>query len=242
MQTRLPSLFTSAFKSLLNFFYPARCLGCGHELMAGESLLCADCMPQLPYLRFENEADNPVFINIAGRVPVLYATAVFNFTKDGIVQQLLHELKYKGRPDIGRFLGRIAGERLARAGLFTPPDLIVPVPLHPKKLKKRGYNQSLCIAQGIQESFPQAAISRNVLQKREETQSQTKKNRLSRWENVKTTFVLNEEAGHDPALQGKHFLLVDDVITTGATIESCVRRLLGIPGCRVSVVAMAAPL
>ncbi|MCM1530882.1 MAG: double zinc ribbon domain-containing protein [Bacteroides sp.] len=241
MQTRLP-LFALALKSLLNFFYPARCMGCGHELMAEESLLCADCMSQLPFLRLENEADNPMFINIAGRVPVLYATAVFNFTKDGIVQQLLHELKYKGRPDIGRFLGKIAGERLARAGLFTPPDLIVPVPLHRKKLKKRGYNQSLCIAQGIRESFPQAFIREDILLKREETQSQTKKNRLSRWENVKTTFVLNEAAEHDPALQGRHFLLVDDVITTGATIESCVRQLLRIPGSRVSVAAVATPL
>lgn len=243
MQTSGRSLIRTLLKSLLDFFYPACCIGCGGELMAHEELLCADCREQLPYIGCEEGMrGNPVFANIAGRVPVLFAAAVFDFKKNGIVQHLLHELKYKGRPEIGVFLGRIAGERMCNSGCFPTPDYIVPVPLHRRKEKKRGYNQSLCIAEGFAQFFPEATIEKDLLEKRSGSESQTRKNRAARWENVKTSFCLSEAALQESRFIGKHFLIVDDVFTTGATVESCARQILKIPDAKVSVVTIASPI
>lgn len=235
-------MFGTLFKSLLDFFYPACCIGCGRELMAGEHLLCADCTGQLPYIGNEASPANPVFANIAGRVPVLFAGAVFDFKKKGIVQHLLHELKYNHRPEIGVFLGKIAGERLRGSSCFLPPDYIVPVPMHKRKEKKRGYNQSLCIAEGFAGFFPEAKIEKSLLEKQGGLASQTRKNRVSRWENVKTAFSLSSAARQEARFAGKHFLIIDDVFTTGATVESCARQILQIPDARVSVLTMAAPV
>lgn len=156
------------------------------------------------------------------------------------MQHLLHKLKYDGRQDIGLFLGRTAGQRL-KESVMEEPDFIVPVPLHPKKLKKRGYNQSACIARGIGEFFPQAALVENLLERRLDAGSQTKKDKLSRQENVKNAFRLSEAAACQSRFVGKHFLLVDDVFTTGATVESCAKQLLQIPQSSVSVLTMASP-
>lgn len=224
------------------FFYPACCAGCGKEMQKCEHLICSDCLGQLPFIGYENQVENPIFLNLAGRIPIEYAVAIFDFKKQGIIQQLMHHLKYDSRPEIGHFLGQIAGERLSASSCFETPDYIVPVPLHRKKQRKRGYNQSLCIAQGIARSFPQGIVTDRILLKTGQTSSQTKKNRISRWENVKDSFTLCAQAQENPQLHGKHFLLVDDVITTGATIESCAHQLLKIPGARLSVSAMATPL
>lgn len=224
------------------FFYPACCAGCGKELARCENLLCSDCIAQLPFIGYENQTENPIFLNLAGRVPIEYAVAIFDFKKQGIIQQIMHHLKYDNRPEIGYFLGQIAGERLLGATCFEAPDFIVPVPLHRKKQRKRGYNQSLCIAQGIGLSFPNATVTDKILLKVEQTSSQTKKNRISRWENVKDSFSLSEQAKENPQLHGKHFLLVDDVLTTGATLESCAHQLLKIPEASLSVAAIATPL
>ena len=183
-----------------------------------------------------------MFANIAGRVPVLFAGAVFDFKKKGIVQHLLHELKYNHRPEIGVFLGKIAGERLRGSSCFLPPDYIVPVPMHKRKEKKRGYNQSLCIAEGFAGFFPEAKIEKSLLEKQGGLASQTRKNRVSRWENVKTAFSLSSAARQEARFVGKHFLIIDDVFTTGATVESCARQILQIPDARVSVLTMAAPV
>lgn len=241
MQTKIFRCLKSVGNCLIDFLYPCRCAACGKELRKCELLLCTDCIGQLPYSGCEDIPSNPVFLNLAGRIPIEYAIAVFEFKKQGILQNLLHRLKYEDRPDIGRFLGRIAGERLSACRLASP-DYIVPVPLHPKKQRKRGYNQSHCIAQGILLAFPHAKIADRLVLKTEQTPSQTQKNRIARWENVKDSFSLQEGAEKDTSLHGRHFLIVDDVVTTGATIEGCARKLLQIPGARLSVAAMASPL
>lgn len=241
MQRAIATRIESAWKSLVDFFYPFCCTGCGKEMLPCERLLCSDCIGRLSFTGGERDGRNPVFLNLAGRFPVEHAAAVFHFRKQGVMQRLLHGLKYDGRQDIGFFLGRMAGERIRTDGIFPPPDYVVPVPLHKEKLEKRGYNQSLCIASGMLRSFPGTTLGDGLLHKKEATQSQTGKNRASRWENVKESFALDREAIADPRLRGKHFLLVDDVITTGATIESCARQLLRIPGSRVSAVALASP-
>lgn len=228
--------------SCICFFYPETCAGCGKELTINEHMLCWKCAAQLPFTRYENEPDNPVFTELAARVKVESASAMLVFKKHGIVQNMLHELKYNGRAETGVFLGRIAGERLRASAAFNIPDFMVPVPLHRQKEKKRGYNQSLCIAEGIGGYFPEISIEKTLLEKRNVSESQTRKNRISRWENVKTAFCVSDAAQQEARFAGKHFLIIDDVFTTGATVESCARQILQIPDARVSVFTVAAPI
>ncbi len=228
--------------SCVCFFYPETCAGCGKELNINEHILCCRCAAQLPFTRYENEPDNPVFTELAARVKVEFAAAMLVFKKQGIVQNMLHELKYNGHAETGVFLGHIAGERLRASTTFSMPDFMVPVPLHLQKEKKRGYNQSLCIAAGIGSHFPEIGIEKTLLEKRTVSESQTRKNRISRWENVRTAFCLSDAARQETRFAGKHFLIIDDVFTTGATVESCARQILQIPDARVSVFTIAAPV
>ncbi|MDE6493761.1 MAG: double zinc ribbon domain-containing protein [Bacteroidales bacterium] len=239
--TALLSDLKSLANSFLHFLYPAHCPGCGQEMQANQGVICWRCATQLPFTQYEKTAGNPVLAELAGRVPVQFASAMLFYKKQGIVQNLLHALKYNGHAETGIFLGRVAGERLRVSAAFRSPDFLVPVPLHPEKERKRGYNQSLCIATGIGYSFPETEIVGNLLKKPAVSESQTRKNRTSRWENVKTAFCLSETALKEARFQGRHFLLVDDVFTTGATAESCVRQLLRIDKAKVSVVTIASP-
>lgn len=242
MQTSLWLNFKSLANSCLHFLYPETCAGCGKELHTNERVLCWRCAEQLPFTRFENEIRNPVFMELAGRIKVEFATAILVFKKQGIVQNMLHGLKYHGRSETGLFLGRITGERLKASSAFNVPDFMIPVPLHPQKEKKRGYNQSLRIAEGISEYFPKMTIEKTLLKKRNVSESQTRKNRAARWENAKESFCLSDTALQETRFAGRHFLIVDDVFTTGATVESCARQILRIPGARVSVITIAAPI
>jgi ComF family protein len=221
-------------KHLINLLYPAQCLACENILHQNESLICLNCLLHLPKTNLHNDPSNAVCQLFWGRAKVKMATAFLFFTKDGKVQHLIHQLKYNKKPEIGIYLGKLFGKNLSESPCFQGTDVIVPVPLHPKKTKTRGYNQSEKIAVGLSQTM-NIPVDTTSFIRRNETETQTRKSRFSRWENVKEVFAVDDEN----ALRNKHILLVDDVITTGATIEGCIRKLTAIEGVRVSVVSLA---
>jgi ComF family protein len=226
--------FSIWFENFLNLFYPRLCNGCGRPLFTGEEIICTRCLFKLPQTNFHLHKDNPVSRIFWGRVPLQSATSFLFFNKGGIVQNLIHRLKYRNSPQVGVYLGRQFGFQLMDSPVFKDVDFIIPVPLHPKKEHIRGYNQSEMIALGLEESMKAVAVTDNLI-RRVHTSSQTKKSRYGRWENVKGIF----EVKNPEQLEGKHLLLVDDVITTGATLEACCQTLLEIPGVKISVASLA---
>lgn len=209
-------------------------------MLPGERLLCGDCFRQIPFSRNETDPCNPLASIMKARIPIQEAAALCRFTQQGVVQTLLHGLKYRKQKGNGYFLGDMAGRALRTASPFLQVDYLVPVPLHPEKLQKRGYNQSLLIAQGMNRHL-QKEICEDLLLKSENRQSQTRKNRVSRWENASESFFLNPDCLQTERFHHKHFLLVDDVVTTGATSIRCCQELLKIPGSKVSFFAIAHP-
>ncbi len=222
------------FENFLNLFYPRVCNACGRPLFTGEDVICTRCLFKLPQTNFHLHKENPVSRIFWGRVALHSATAFLFFNKGGIVQHLIHRLKYKNKPQVGIYLGRQFGFQLMDSPLFKEVDIIIPVPLHPKKEHVRGYNQSEMIAKGLEQSMNAVSVAGNLVRS-VHTSSQTKKSRYSRWENVKGIF----EVKNPGQLQGKHLLLVDDVITTGATLEACCETLLQIPDIKLSVASLA---
>lgn len=241
MQTRVFGYLSRLADDFLDFFYPEGCACCGRSLQVSEKTICWKCASQLPFTGYERWKDNPVMENLACRIPLENAWALLDFKKDGIAQKLLHHLKYDRMPQIGHFLGRCAALKAREAGIFTDIDYAVPVPIHPKKMKQRGYNQCECILNGL-EGIPRSGFLPHLLEKNEMTQSQTRKDRVSRWENVNGGFSLNGHLAQQLPARPVHLLLVDDVITTGATLESCCRELMEIPQVRITVMAIASPM
>lgn len=191
-------------------------------------------MYHLPRTNFYEEKENPVTKLFWGKIQIENASSFFYFYKKGKVQQLMHQLKYKGHKEIGVFLGNLYGKDLMKSDDYKAVNCIIPVPMHPKKEKKRGYNQSEMFARGLSESM-NIPVDTTSLIKTTSTETQTKKSRFSRWENVKEVFTLcNEEH-----LRNKHVMLVDDVVTTGSTIEGCVHKLQQAEGFKISVVTIA---
>lgn len=223
--------YLSDFVSL---FYPSVCAACGKDLVKGEEVICFHCLYHLPETHFETEKDNPIEKHFWGRVNLERATALYLFQKGSKVQHLIHQLKYKGRTEVGIKLGKILGRKLLDSSGFGSVDLIIPVPLHPSRERTRGYNQSDFFAMGISEET-QKPWSRKVLSRSVFRQSQTKKSRFERWKNVEDIFQLNPEIEID----GKHILLTDDVLTTGSTIESCVKALQKAKDVQISVATIA---
>ncbi len=222
------------FSSLVALFFPRLCASCNAALLGSEDGLCTTCLYELPYTPFHQDRDNRMARQLWGRVPVLAATALFYFRKGSGVQHVVHRLKYKQQPQLGNLLGKLLAHRLRDAAAFGSPDLVVPVPLHPLREKARGYNQSAHFAAGIGGDLGLPVLSGNLL-RQTETQTQTRKSRFSRYENMKDVFTVR-----DPEVfTGKHLLLADDVLTTGATVEACCIALLAIPGVRVSVATIA---
>lgn len=219
---------------LLQLFFPHTCYGCGSDLLSAESLLCLRCLKDLPETNFAWHANNPIEKKFWGRIPVQAAMTGFYFSKHAIIQTLIHQLKYKNKKEVGIFLGNRLGMQLKEANRFHQIDAIIPLPLFPEKQKIRGYNQSAIIAKGISEitSIP---VWENIISRKIYTDSQTKKGRTERWENVKESFAL----ANPGAVQHKHLLLVDDVITTGATIEACGSVLLSPGNVTLSIAALA---
>ncbi len=217
----------------LQFFFPELCLACGQVLNKQERVLCTYCTIHIPRTEFHKDQENPVAQLFWGRVKIENAGAFFYFNKGSAYQPLIHKLKYKGRADIGEELGKIYGSELRKSS-FAFTDLIIPVPLHPRKLKTRGYNQSEMIAKGLSAAL-NLPVNTVSLLRLESTQTQTRKSRFERFLNVEGKFQLYMPE----KLEGKHIILVDDVVTTGSTLEACANNILTIPGTRISVLTLA---
>lgn len=222
-------------RDFLNLFFPHYCLTCPKVLVGGEKWLCTDCLYDLPQTDYHREPNNLVVQRLSGRLPVQYAMALYKFQKLSKVQRLLHHLKYKDKPAIGKVLGNRYGILMREANLNDIFDLIVPVPLHHSRLRQRGYNQSDFFAQGLAESLD-IPWSNQYFQRTQGAHTQTKESKLGRFQRVDNAFCVTNTA----AIFDQHLLLVDDIITTGATLEACGRVLLaaGIKELSVAAIAM----
>jgi len=219
---------------LLNFFYPRTCVSCGTVLLPHENFLCLHCLYNLPETRYHEFEHSPLSQLFTGRVRVERVGAFLFYKKGNQVQKILHYLKYNGGKEIGVFLGNIYGTQLIQNKKWKTIDLIIPIPLHRKKERKRGYNQSEWIAKGLSSGM-QIPYDTNLLIRSEFTDTQTKKSRFHRWENVKEVFQIT----NPDALKNKHVLLCDDVLTTGATLEAAIQKLSVIQSIKISVVTLA---
>ncbi len=225
------------FKFLEELFYPRICMACGKSLIKEERILCTYCELKLPRTDYHLWRKNPVLQLFDGRAAVFSATARYQYKKASNVQSLLHNFKYKGFSDIGVKIGNDYGGELMLSPDFSSVDLIIPVPLHYKKERLRGFNQSERFAFGLSQNM-NAKVEVNNLIRRVHTSTQTKKSRFERWQNVNSIF----EVKNPKKLEGKHLLLVDDVITTGSTIEGCVASLKTVGDVKISVAAIASPV
>ena len=234
VQSILSHNISKLWEDFLNLFYPKICQSCGNYLFKNETAICTRCLYEIPKTNFHLEKNNPVSILFWGRVKINYACSYYTFAKGSRFQKLIHKLKYHHRTDIGIELGKHLGFNLRKSEFFDDIDLIIPVPLHPKKQKIRGYNQAQVIAVGLAESMNLEVCSSN-LYRSVHTQSQTRKSKLERWENVENIFRLNRPED----LEEKHILLVDDVVTTGSTLEACAQTLLKVKGSKVSIATLA---
>ena len=218
----------------VNLFYPNRCKACGVDLQKGEEQLCIACRVDLPLSDYWKQKDNPIEQLFWGRVNIEFASSLMIFRKASPYRHLIHLLKYQGDEDVGIYLGEIFAKKIQKESLYAKIDYIIPVPLHPKKKKKRGYNQSDCIAKGLSKVL-QVPYRTDLLIRTINTSTQTKKNKEERWTNVSGIFKLKSKE----ELQDKHILLVDDVITTGATIESCIVALQECVKVKISIASLA---
>lgn len=225
------SSFTKS--ALFHLFYPHNCIGCGSDLLEPENHLCIECFENLPYTQFSVQADNPVEKKFWGRIDLQSAMSLVYFSKDSIVQNIIHEIKYRGNKKAGHFLGKLMGKSLLKSNRF-PIDVIIPLPLFPKKEKMRGYNQSELLCDGISEIIGKPVLSGKVI-RTVFSETQTRKRRLERWLNVENIFLIKDAQ----LLEGKHILLVDDVVTTGATLDACGNEILKIKNVKLSVATLA---
>lgn len=221
------------FTDVLHLFYPKLCMACEQSLPLKSDLLCVSCSFELPKTNFHFMAQNQLTEQLWGRIPIHHGSAYYYFTKNSGVQNMIHSLKYQNRPDIGEYLGEAHGKSLRESPFYQKIDAIVPVPLHWKKLKKRGYNQALMYAKGLATAFEKPV--EELISRTESTSTQTKKSRLHRFQNVEHVFDLVDRF----TTASKHFLLVDDVMTTGATLEACAQKILQNQDCKVSVATIA---
>ena len=223
-----------AIKDLFYLFFPERCFTCDALLMKSENLTCTLCLHDLPFANYTNLKGNNVEQSFYGRIPIFSATALLLFHKKGNVQQLIHLLKYKGKQEIGTYYGDWLGEELKNSDRFKSVEIVIPVPLHPKKLKQRGYNQVAEFGKSIAKILQIDYVDDKLI-KVSATVSQTRKHRAERARNVNEIFTLNDKN----YFENKHILLVDDVITTGVTLEVCCNELLKTKGIQISIAALS---
>lgn len=235
--SRAKTTVSHVTEDVLHLFYPNICVSCGRQLTRAEEVLCLLCQVDLPETGYHRFLDNPVARKFWGRVELQGATALYHFRKGSMVQHVLHQLKYNRKREVGLKLGRHFALQLKESVPYRYAEVIVPVPLHKKKEHKRGYNQSAVFAEGLSKALS-IPIAKDALRRNVSTTTQTRKARIDRWDNIEKVFELN----HPQKVAGKHVMLVDDVITTGATIEACGIALLQAGDVEITVVAMASVL
>jgi len=218
----------------IHFFYPHTCIGCGSDIIEKENFLCLECINELPHTNFALHSNNPLENFFWGRMPVTSGMSEFYFSKASAIQNCIHEFKYKGNIKLGLYLGRMMGKSILNSNRFSNIDLLIPLPLFTRKEFKRGFNQSSILCNGINEITNIPVMVNNVIRIKA-TETQTKKGRIERWENVEKSFSVADAE----KLKGKHVLLVDDVITTGATIEACGSQILKVEDAKLSIASLA---
>ena len=223
------------FKNVLNLFYPRVCLGCKTILLANESVICTKCRHEIPLTLHQFNPENEAFRKFYGKIPVEFAMAFVYFHKKGIVQELVHNLKYKGHEEIGELVGNWCSSEIVGLSFLKNITEIIPVPLHSRKLKERGYNQVTSFGKSLAKNL-NLKYNDQILVRSRYSKTQTKKSLLNRIDVNNASvfavkFTLNDH--------NKHFLLIDDVLTTGSTLEACGKELLKIPGAKISVLCMA---
>jgi len=227
-------MILSSFQDIAHLFFPKLCIGCEKHLSYNNYLLCIDCLHDLPYAYYTNQKSNPIDQIFFGKINIKAATSLFLFEKKSVSQAIIHELKYKNNEKIGSFLGNLLTLEVSKKNEFLAIDYIIPVPLHPKKQKKRGYNQLSKLGQTLSKNLGVTFIE-NLLIKISSSETQTKKNKLDRWENAQELFLLTDVK----KLENKNILLIDDVITTGATIEACAKELSKTKNITISIATIA---
>jgi ComF family protein len=220
---------------LLHLFYPELCVACKGHLGSGEKLICLECIQNLPKTGFHNIIGNPAERIFWGRFPFQKCSSYLYFEKAAGVQQIMHSIKYQGYKNVAELLGIWYGVDLAKVPIYQTIDLIIPVPLHDNKLKIRGYNQSEWFAKGLSKGM-NIPVNKDCLLRKVNSETQTRKTRYKRWENVSEIFGIS----HPEQLENKHILLVDDVVTTGATLEACAQTILALNcGSIISIATLA---
>ncbi|OOV16925.1 ComF family protein [Flavobacterium sp. LM4] len=219
---------------LINLFFPKVCAGCHSLLMTNEIVLCTNCRHEMPLTQYYLDPNNEAVKKFYGKIEIEHASAFLYFNKKGMVQELIHNLKYKGNEEIGTVLGNWYVEDLKNIQLKTPFSAVIPVPLHQKKFRERGYNQVTTFGNALAKGL-NIGYDDTILFRKKYSKTQSKKNLLGRSEGIENVFDVN----YSEQNRNKHFLLVDDVLTTGATLEACSRALLKIPGVKISIVCMA---
>jgi ComF family protein len=225
----------SMLHNLIDLFFPKVCSGCNEILLGSENVICTLCRHEIPLTNHHLQADNETFKKFYGRIPVEFAASLFYFHKKGIVQQIIHNLKYHGHQEIGTVVGDWYAHELQNSPVFKTIDAIIPVPIHKKRLKKRGYNQVATFAEALSKKL-NIPVNNSLLERTVFLDSQSKKTLFGRSSINDTAIFLAQFTLQN---HHKHYLLVDDVITTGATLEACSRALLKIPGVKISVLCMA---
>lgn len=228
------SLLKQYISDSFQLFFPHTCIGCGSDLLGKNNLLCLNCIADLPHTNFELYEGNLIEKIFWGRLKVNAAHSEFYFSKGQLIQHLIHELKYNNNKEIGVYLGEHMGKKLLQSNRFSNIDYLIPLPLYADKEFSRGYNQAEIICNGVSASMQIPIMKKNVIRQRN-TETQTRKHRAQRWENVTGSFKVNKPG----SLIGKNLLLIDDVITTGATLEACAQVLMDIPGVSVSIATLA---
>lgn len=219
--------------ALLHLAFPHVCEGCGSDILQSNHLLCLHCFSSLPQTNFHLHRNNPIEKKFWGRMPVAHATAQYYFTKESMIQRLMHQFKYKGNKELGIYLGACIGHALASVSCFSNIDALIPLPLHKSKEHKRGFNQATVLCEGIA-SVLHKPVWKDVVIRPEFTETQTKKNRIKRWQNMEGKFELKNAK----AIEGRHVLLVDDVITTGATLEACGQEIFKAKNVQLSIATL----